>query len=311
MRIGVALLAYNCSKYIGEAIDSVVNQTYKDWVLLIFNNNSDIETTITINKKLDNCFEQDTTLKSKIWVVTAHDMFHDKAPTLYDPLPTGFARWLSVKLLISHYPEVTHIALLDGDDIWLNHKLEVQVESILESTETIGLHFSDCYYGKMVMRQVENYPAFMEEMEIEPKTFLEHHKKPPFELFEYLLYKKNIVPCCTIIIEKDAFLRIAKSPSWYYGAEDYEWVVRLAKAYACLCVYEPLAIWRRHSNQLTKKKRISCSLEEVDVVIREAMDILSEDRRSPVRTKLSLVQHLVWLYFKLAIKTALGVIRDK
>lgn len=309
MKIGVALLAYNCSKYIEEAIDSVINQTYKDWVLLIFNNNSDIETTIAINKKLDKCFEQDIALKSKTWVVTAHDMFHSEAPILYEPLPTGFARWLSVKLLIAQYPEVTHIALLDGDDIWLNHKLDVQVESILDSPETVGLHFSDCYYGKMVTKQIENYPAFMEEMEIGTKTFLERHKKPPFELFEHLIYKENIIPCCTIIIEKGAFLRVAKSPSWYYGAEDYEWVVRLAKLYPCLCVYEPLAIWRRHPNQLTKRKRISCSLEEVDVVIREAMDTLSEDRRGLVWAKLSLVQHLVWLYFKLAIKTVLEIVR--
>ena len=38
--VSIIMPVYNCEKYVSEAIDSVCNQSYKNWELLIVNDGS-------------------------------------------------------------------------------------------------------------------------------------------------------------------------------------------------------------------------------------------------------------------------------
>ena len=44
MKISIVMASYNYAPIIGEAIESVINQTYKDWELIIVNDCSADET---------------------------------------------------------------------------------------------------------------------------------------------------------------------------------------------------------------------------------------------------------------------------
>jgi glycosyltransferase involved in cell wall biosynthesis len=101
--VSILLATYNGEKYIKESIDSIINQTFTDWELLIgFNGTTDTSINI-VNEYNDN--------RLKIF------NYDDK----------GKAKTLNKLLLQAKY---NWIALQDDDDIWLEDKLEKQVKFI-------------------------------------------------------------------------------------------------------------------------------------------------------------------------------------
>tara|TARA_B100000925_G_scaffold210868_1_gene160708 strand:+ start:775 stop:1443 length:669 start_codon:yes stop_codon:yes gene_type:complete len=98
--ISILLATYNGEKYISKSIDSIINQTYTDWELLIgFNGTNDNSKNIVKN-------------------------YNDKRIRVFDyGLDKGKSKTLN-KLLKEVRGE--WIAIQDDDDIWLPKKLEIQ-----------------------------------------------------------------------------------------------------------------------------------------------------------------------------------------
>ena len=95
--------AYNAEKYIEEAIESVLKQTYRNWELIIVNDCS-IDATEQIVKKYQ---EQDERIK-----------FH----SLTENQGVANARNTAIQNARGRY-----LAFLDSDDMWLPEKLEKQI----------------------------------------------------------------------------------------------------------------------------------------------------------------------------------------
>jgi glycosyltransferase involved in cell wall biosynthesis len=113
--VSILLATYNGEKYIKESIDSIINQTFTDWELLIgFNGTTDKSINI-VNGYNDN--------RLKIF-----NYGNDK----------GKAKTLNKLLLQAKYD---WIALQDDDDIWLEDKLEKQIKFI-NSFDVIGTMIS-------------------------------------------------------------------------------------------------------------------------------------------------------------------------
>ncbi len=102
--ISILLPTYNGEKFIKESIDSILNQTFTEWELLIaFNGTTDN------SKKIVNEYDD-----SRIRIFDYGD---DK----------GKAKTLNKLLLNAKY---NWIALQDDDDVWLEKKLEKQLKYI-------------------------------------------------------------------------------------------------------------------------------------------------------------------------------------
>lgn len=104
--VSIITPCYNSSKYIGEMIESILNQTYEDWELLI----------------TDDCSKDNSRD-----IVQA---YCDKDPriklyVLNENSGAGIARNNSIKHATGRY-----IAFCDSDDIWLPNKLERQLQFI-------------------------------------------------------------------------------------------------------------------------------------------------------------------------------------
>lgn len=108
----VVMPAYNGADYIGDAIESVLNQTYTAFELIVINDGS-----------LDNTSE-----------IVKHYAAHDSRVCLIEENHNGVAAARNVGLRIGHYP---WIALLDSDDIALPQRLERQVEAIQSDSEVV------------------------------------------------------------------------------------------------------------------------------------------------------------------------------
>lgn len=102
--VSVIMPAYNCSKTIGESIDSVINQTFTDWELIIVNDASVDNTKDIIEKYLNK--------DSRISLYSLEKNSGSAAAKNY-----------GLKFSIGRY-----VAFLDSDDIWFEKKLEIQID---------------------------------------------------------------------------------------------------------------------------------------------------------------------------------------
>ncbi|MDB5030239.1 glycosyltransferase [Mucilaginibacter sp.] len=108
--ITVLMPAYNTEKYIGEAIESVLQQTYTDFELVIVNDGSTDGTRAIINS------------------------YKDERIILIDQPNMGVAAALNTGLKYSKAP---YIARFDADDVCHPQRLEKQIKFLLENPEYI------------------------------------------------------------------------------------------------------------------------------------------------------------------------------
>jgi teichuronic acid biosynthesis glycosyltransferase TuaG len=102
--VSVIIPTYNVETYIEETIDSVINQTYKNWELIIVDDHSK-DTTVELIKnkqKIDN----------RIVLFECTENFG--GPAKPRNIGLGLAKG-------------EFISFLDGDDLWLPSKLEIQI----------------------------------------------------------------------------------------------------------------------------------------------------------------------------------------
>ena len=105
--VSIIMNCYNGEKYLEESLNSIVNQSYKNWELIFFDNNSNDN-----SKKILNNYKHDQRIKYFKSI---------EFLKLYD------ARNEAIKQAKGEY-----IAFLDTDDLWINNKLEKHL-SILQT----------------------------------------------------------------------------------------------------------------------------------------------------------------------------------
>ncbi len=101
--ISIITPAYNCGDYIAETIDSVINQTYKNWELII----------------VDDCSTDHTKEIVKEYIKKDNRI---KYHLLDTNSGAAIARTKAMELANGDY-----MAFLDSDDLWYKEKLEKQI----------------------------------------------------------------------------------------------------------------------------------------------------------------------------------------
>ena len=109
--VSIIMNCYNGDKYLNEALQSIINQTYKNWELIFWDNLSSDNSKKIFKKYNDKRF--------KYFLAEKHTVLYE-------------ARNLAIKEAKGEF-----IAFLDTDDIWLNEKIEEQIK--LFSNQNIGL----------------------------------------------------------------------------------------------------------------------------------------------------------------------------
>lgn len=116
--VSVIINCFNGEKYICEAIDSVLSQTYKNWEIIFWDN-------------------QSTDRSAEIFQDYDDDRFKYYYSDKFTPL--GLARNLAINKSKGEL-----IGFLDADDIWLSDKLEMQVPVF--NDEKVGICICDSYF---------------------------------------------------------------------------------------------------------------------------------------------------------------------
>ena len=111
-RIYILLATYNGEDYLNEQIDSLLKQTYKDWILWVHDDNS-IDKTVNILKEY-------------------RQQYAEKIKLLDDNIFTGGAKENFTYLLNNIDKNYDYIMFCDQDDVWLEDRIEIFLNKMKE-----------------------------------------------------------------------------------------------------------------------------------------------------------------------------------
>jgi glycosyltransferase involved in cell wall biosynthesis len=138
--VSVIMNCYNCDRYLKEAIDSVYEQTYQNWEIILWDNAS-----------------QDRSPKIARFYDDKLKYFRAETTTLL-----GNARRLATEQAKGEY-----IAFLDCDDLWLPDKLAKQVHVFNSCNDDLGIVYgrSEIFYSdnrkSIIYKDGEELPCGM------------------------------------------------------------------------------------------------------------------------------------------------------
>ena len=223
MKVSVIIPTYNYAHYITEAVESVLNQTYKDFEIIVVDDGSTDNTKEVIRPYLN-----------KIKYIYQQN----SGPSA--------ARNRGIKEAKGEY-----IAFLDADDIWLPQKLELQIKFI-EKEKELGLVFSDmtCFNEKGILKKsfLKDIPVF-NDLCIESLSSIE--KIISDDVFNALL-QGNFIPTNTVIVKKECFDKVGLFDENLLFVEDRDMWLRIALAYRIGFIKLPLVKRRFHRRNINK-----------------------------------------------------------
>jgi len=148
--ISVIIPVYNCEKTIETAVDSIVNQTYKNLEIIVVDDASTDNTKNVIKKLAEE--------NSRIRIVSSEDDPHRFDKVLNRNINAGYlARNTGFKVARGEY-----ITFQDADDASLLNRIEVQLQLLVKYNATHvtldWIQFDEKYFGKKlnVSRYLKN-----------------------------------------------------------------------------------------------------------------------------------------------------------
>ena len=215
--VSVIMPAYNAERYIADAIQSALDQTYSNWELIVVDDGSTDGTAEVVRRF--------TTEDSRI------KYFFQENGRLGKARNTGIEN--------SNGPL---IAFLDSDDLWLRDKLELQVSTLGETKVDVIFSNGFIFHGADVAGETETFPIVTGRIEGD-------------EMLDLLL-AHNRIPVLSVLMRREIFDEAGpfeESPV-YHGCEDYDLWVKLAKRRAVFFGMEDkLVRYRRHPKSMTHK----------------------------------------------------------
>ena len=214
-RISVIIPAYNHERYVAEAIQSVLNQTYQDFEIVITDDGS-TDNTVNIIKNFTSdpriklfCFE-----KNRGAAVAANNCVKEA--------------------------QGEFIAMLSSDDVFLPHKLEMQI-AFLEQHPEIGAVFG---YAQVI----DEEGNLFEKNHFYKNIFLQPNRTR-FEWLNYFFFHANCLCHPSALIRKVCYEDIGYYDQRFAQLPDFDFWVRLCTKYEIYIIEEELIKFRVRDNE--------------------------------------------------------------
>ena len=224
--VTVIMPSYNHERYISEAIESVLNQTFSDFELIIIDDASKDK-----SKEIIKIYKEK---ESRIRAI-----FHDENK--------GIARTMNEGL---EKANGKFIALFSSDDLWVRDKLVKQLNILMKDDNLI----------------VWSEGLIIDEKGVHSgKKFTQMHeatkKKRGGNIFEELL-RGNFICGQSVILKKENLKNIRYDERLKY-LNDYKFMIDLAKNYNFYFISEPLAMYRIHGANTISSDRYGWSEDRI------------------------------------------------
>lgn len=205
--VSIIIPTYNRAQYIGDALDSIMSQTYTNWECVVVDDGSTDNTELVVNAYE----EKDNRIK----------LF--KRPIDF-PKGCNGARNFGISLASG-----TYIAFCDDDDFWLPQKLKKQVP-ILQKYERVGLVTCDI--------------EFVSTDGVRSGRLIHQTGNHGYVFKELLL--KNRLCMATPLLRRDVFDKVGEFNTDFTIYEDWEYWRRVSYYYEFYNVEEVLVCYRKH-----------------------------------------------------------------
>jgi glycosyltransferase involved in cell wall biosynthesis len=225
--VDIILSTYNGKYYLIQQIVSILNQTYKEWQLLIRDDGSTVDT-IEIIKKYANEFPK------KIYFI------QDKKNHL------GSCRSY---LELIKYATSEYIMFCDQDDIWLPNKIEITLKKMKDMEEI--------YKNKPILIHTD-LKVVDEELNLISDSFWKYQRlNPNVKDLNKILVQNNVTGCTIMINQKfKELLNVVPS-----NAIMHDWWINLiASAFGIIgYVKDSTVLYRQHEKNEVGAKEYSLS----------------------------------------------------
>lgn len=191
--VSVIVPTFNAGKFIRETIESVLNQTYTNFEILVVDDGSNDNTISILNK-----------LKSKDKRIEYYVIEHSGRPAV----PRNFGIEKS---------NGEFVAFLDADDIWVKDKLEKQISEFEKHPNYIFLYSMSVTFGDVNL--------FSPNYEVLP--LLHKAVKTKNDLLDI----GNTITCSSVLVKKEALQKVSgfDEDIKLKAIEDYDLWIRLSE----------------------------------------------------------------------------------
>lgn len=221
--VSIITPTYNHERYIADCIQSVIRQSYTNWEMIIVDDGS-----------------TDATLK-----VAQSFAAGDRRIHVYTQNNVGIFRLGETYNFAVSVSTGSYLAVLEGDDVWSEKKLELQVKAMEEQPEAV-LCWGRAYSSTAdLASDYQLYP-------LEDKSRAVYANTPLYEATRHLILS-CFIPALTVMVRRDALsaaggflqshgLPLVDLPTWQ----------QLSLQGPFIYIPEVLGRWRIYPNQVTK-----------------------------------------------------------
>ncbi len=219
--ISVIIPTFNSVKFIGQAVQSVLNQTYREFEVIVIDDGSTDAT------------------KDILREFNGHIRYYyqeNRGPSA--------ARNAGIEIARGDY-----ICFLDADDTWMPNKLEVQL-TFMAQHDDIGLVFSDLEEGdpdKGLHRSILAKRLFRSDIV---------SQIPIQDAFKKLLIE-NFIPTSIVMARKECFVKAGLFDESLRVAEDRDMWLRIAAYFKIACVPLVLGKKRVHESNISRSTELN------------------------------------------------------
>ena len=232
---------YNSEKHLLKAMNSVLNQTFDDFELIVVNDGS-TDSTEKIVKRL-----------------LAHDK---RIKYICNKINRGKSHSNNIGI---RNAKGEYIQIFDSDDIMINYKLEIQ-SKILDKYDKVGLVVSDAFFGDDKGR-ITTYWSI--EFSGKKKKRRTEQILPDSSL--KLLQKTHIFPPCGSLYRKALLEQIGDFDERLTMAEDWDMHLRLSEVTKVYYLPLPAYIYRVRQDSLFHSIEKKGKKKFYDDIVREKM----------------------------------------
>ncbi len=232
-KVSIIIPAYNSANLIGKTIESVCNQTFKDWELLIIDDGSTDKT----KEIIESFCRKDERIKY---------FYQANSGAPAGPKNTA------LKQAVGEY-----IAFLDHDDEWVKEKLDRHLLFFANSKNpNLGLVVSNA----MIVNKIDN-------------SRFEHKLPMQINPLTALLERNFIFCSSGVSVRREVFSRVGFFDENFKYGDDWDMWLRIALAYDFGYIHEPLYYFNRHEKTVTNNLQGAVRIKDYDYGLKKHLDL--------------------------------------
>jgi len=220
--ISVIIPTYNADKFIAEAIESVLAQTYKMFEIIVVDDGSTDKTTDILRK------------------------YHEKIQYIFqENRGPSAARNVGINIAQGEY-----ICFLDADDLWTSDKLEAQLKYLNRHPEVVFV-FSD--HQDFKGEETGAGTFLSDKNAFEGMPFQEGLIQNAFKK----LLQENFISTPTVMLKKGCFEKTGLFDEDLWSVEDRDLWIRMAAHFSLACLPKVLCKRRVHQSNISRQSELA------------------------------------------------------